>query len=121
MQIHTGRDGSVGRSFHSRQLELDQLGQVYRMQHSEVLKAIRRLIQMTFQELGAPGAQDLSENILLRDNYYCGRRFTAGDLQAVWFVEEGEIKFYGKGGGLLKVNSTADARQYIPVESRKAA
>lgn len=79
------------------------------MQHTQLIQGIRRLILKTFREMGASHDLELSENILLRDNYYCGRRFFAGDFQAIWFVEEGEIKFYTKDGGLVRTAKTSEA------------
>jgi hypothetical protein len=61
-------------------------------------------------ELGLDVAQPITESILVRDGYYCGRRFRCGGFSAVWFAEEEELKLYGRGGELLEVRSLEDHR-----------
>ena len=56
-----------------------------------------------FHQLGVDSTNLPSETTLIRDGYYCGNRFVLDDYQAVWFVEEDQIKFYGPDGGLLRV------------------
>jgi hypothetical protein len=46
------------------------------------------------------------ESILIRDGFYCGRRFDLGTHRAVWFLEEDEVKIYGGEGKLLGVLSS---------------
>lgn len=45
----------------------------------------------------------LSESILIRDGFYCGRRFNLGSHRAVWFFEEDALKIYAAGGELACV------------------
>ncbi|MBC8868661.1 MAG: hypothetical protein H8E44_04555 [Planctomycetes bacterium] len=91
------------------------------MQHAEVLDAIRQLTRNTFADLGANSPIEVSENILIRGETYCGRRFQCGELEAIWFVEEDEIKIYGGNGALVCVMSSDDAlRQSHFVHSRAA-
>lgn len=45
------------------------------------------------------------ETILIRDEFYCGRRLLAPDHQAVWFIEEDELKIYHNSGELACVLS----------------
>ncbi len=72
------------------------------------VEQIRTVIRDTFAELGGtPGAVP-QESVLIRDGCFCGRRFEAGGLQAVWFAEEGEIKFYDRGGGRVRVVAFGD-------------
>jgi hypothetical protein len=47
----------------------------------------------------------LTESILIRDEFYCGRRFQAASHQAVWFIEEDELKIYRNDGELACVLS----------------
>lgn len=63
--------------------------------------------------------QDMSESILIRDGYYCGRRFQLDGLQAVWFVEENELKVYNADGSLLLV--TEASAPYVAPAIRRAA
>ena len=44
-----------------------------------------------------------AESILIRDGFYCGRRFEMTDYRAVWFLEPDEIKIFAKSGELLAV------------------
>jgi hypothetical protein len=46
-----------------------------------------------------------SESILIRDGYYCGRRFELGDYRAVWFLEEDILKISTADGQLCCVLS----------------
>jgi hypothetical protein len=73
------------------------------MPHCEHLEIIRTLVRSAFRELGANEDAQLREKILIREDLYCGRRFQCNDLQAVWFIEEDEIKIYGSDGAVVKV------------------
>ncbi len=48
----------------------------------------------------AEGSPILSESILIRDGFYCGRRFDLGSHRAVWFLEEDVLKIYSSQGEL---------------------
>lgn len=63
--------------------------------------------------------ESLEESILIRDGYYCGRRFTAKGLQAVWFVEENELKVFNADGSLLLVTEAVTETAAPPL--RRAA
>jgi len=73
------------------------------MPHASTLDGIRRLVRRTFAELGSLNGEPISEHILIRNDLYCGRRFRCGDLQAVWFIEEDEIKVHGPDGTVLRI------------------
>jgi hypothetical protein len=75
----------------------------FTMPHATTLDGIRRLVRRTFAELGASLGEQMSEHILIRNDLYCGRRFRCGELQAVWFIEEDEIKVYGPDGAVHRV------------------
>jgi hypothetical protein len=45
----------------------------------------------------------LRESILIRDDFFCGRRFYTADHHAVWFIEQDELKIYDTDGDLLCV------------------
>jgi len=93
------------------------------MPHSEILGAIRELVRKSFVELGAEHGLQLSEHILIRDGLYCGRRFRCDDLQAVWFIEEDQIKVYGRDGTVMRVLHASDVPETVgaDVELRRAA
>lgn len=73
------------------------------MSHSELVEAIREVVRSCFAELAPDRQVTLTEHILIRDNMYCGRRFRSKDLQAVWFIEEDEIKIYGPEHSVVRV------------------
>ncbi|MCR9116334.1 MAG: hypothetical protein NXI22_05195 [bacterium] len=64
---------------------------------------VRQLICDRLAHFGADAAAELTETILVREGYYFGRRFEQDGLQAVWFVEEEQIKFYHRDKSLLEV------------------
>ncbi len=78
-----------------------------------LIEQIRTLIRHTFVELGGASDTALRESVLIRDGYFCGRRFEADGLQAVWFAEEGEIKFYDRVGARVQVVTLATPPQHI--------
>lgn len=57
----------------------------------------QRLMHMT----GEP-ASAIIESLLIHGGTYCGKSFRCGAARAVWFVEEGEVKFYREGGMLAE-------------------
>ncbi len=73
------------------------------MDYVPLLDQIRSLICQTFAEFGGAMDRRPGEAVLIRDGYYCGRRFEADGLHAVWFTEEHEIKFYDRAGAVLRV------------------
>jgi hypothetical protein len=70
--------------------------------HETQAQTIRRLVRQTFQGLGSRSTAPLRETLLIRDGNYCGHRFELGALQAVWFIEENQLKFYGPGGSIIQ-------------------
>lgn len=65
-------------------------------------ECIRREVATTFEDLGAARGDCVIETLLIRDGYYCGRRFYCDGYQAVWFVEENQIKYFDAQGQLVK-------------------
>ena len=53
-------------------------------------------------------AETIGESILIREGFYCGRRFMLDGMQAVWFVEENELKVFNPDGTLLMVTSATE-------------
>ena len=91
------------------------------MQHAEALEAVRRAVRGTFVELGADSGFEMSEHILVRNDSYCGRRFIAKRLQAIWFVEEDQIKIHAQDGSVARVMSVAEAVRLASVTDKRAA
>ena len=73
------------------------------MGHVQRLDQIRSLIRRTFAEFGGLAEHAPRETMLIRDGFFCGRRFEADGLQAVWFTEENEVKFFDRTGAIVRV------------------
>ena len=69
------------------------------MHDIELVGRVRAIVQETFVQLGGLADDVPSEAMLIRDGFFCGRRFVSQGLEAVWFIEEQTIKFYGPNGG----------------------
>jgi hypothetical protein len=91
------------------------------MHHAEALEAVRRVVHGTFVELGAGADFQMSEHILVRNDAYCGRRFFTDRLQAIWFVEEGQIKIHAQDGSVARVMSVEEAVRLAAAIDRRAA
>lgn len=76
------------------------------MSHSVQLERIRQFVRQTFAQVHADASSSIRETILIQNGFYCGRRFSCNESHAVWFVEEGELKFYGPDGSVLKMTQT---------------
>ena len=73
------------------------------MHDVELVGRVRAIVQEAFTRLGEPDDQIPSEAMLIRDGFFCGRRFVGEELEAVWFIEENEIKFYNGEGAVVQV------------------
>lgn len=71
------------------------------MTHLDDVEEVRTKVRTIFAELGDTAGR-WQETILIRDGHYCGRRFQGDELQAIWFVEENELKFYGVDGTVVR-------------------
>ena len=78
------------------------------MNASSRTERIRDLVRSKFQRLGATASEQLSQTLMIQASRFCGHRFHQGQYQAVWFVEEDQIKFYGPEGQLLEVVSPSE-------------
>ena len=73
------------------------------MSHRQTVELVRHVIRSTLPLLGAADCLPSGETGWIRCGYQHCRRFSFGELQAVWFLEAGEVKFYRSGRTLLKV------------------
>jgi hypothetical protein len=65
-----------------------------------VRSAIEGYLSNQVEKTGGETAIDAaitSESILIRQEHYCGRRFRTDTHQAVWFIEEDQIKISTSG------------------------
>ena len=58
----------------------------------------RQLIHDSLQRHGADQGIQARETLLIKAGNYCGHRIKQGDVHAVWFVEEDEVKIFGPEG-----------------------
>ena len=86
------------------------------MSPQDVMHKVRQQIRGTFAQLGASTDREIQETILIRDGFYCGRRFECDGMHAIWFMEENQIKYYGRDGSVWQVG---EARPTV-VASRAA-
>ena len=78
------------------------------MRPTSLVEQVRLLVRQTFQELQVPAGEGLEETILIRNGFYCGRRFATAAAHAIWFCEENQLKFYGEQGTVLRVIQSVD-------------
>lgn len=86
------------------------------MLHAEQLEKLRKLVRATIAEYQGEELDGLQETILIRDGHYCGRRFRGNNYQAIWFIEENQLKIYGPDGGIVRVMSPDLQNTEAPVE-----
>ena len=68
-------------------------------------ETIRSQVREMFTDIGVSSDAEFCESLLIRDGYFCGRRFEMDGLCAVWFVEENQLKIYDRDGKLLRANA----------------
>lgn len=76
-------------------------------------ETIRTRVRSIFETCGAAGDDEMCESLLIRDGFFCGRRFEMDGLCAVWFVEEDELKVYDRDGALLAANKPETIERQI--------
>ncbi len=72
------------------------------MQEKSRPEKIRQYIGESLVRLGARPDAAQRDALLIRRGVYCGHRISRDRYQAVWFVEENEIKFFAPDGRLLE-------------------
>ena len=77
------------------------------MHNDRPTKEVRDHVHEVFLQHGVDRDALIEEAILIRDGFYCGRRFQCGSLQAIWFVEEDQLKIYNQQGVVQKTSVTA--------------
>jgi hypothetical protein len=74
-------------------------------------ESIRDLVRRTLQELGQADAQPIGESLLTLAGYYVGREFKFVGVRAVWMASQGQIKFYGDDGRVLRAVEVGEPRR----------
>ena len=72
---------------------------------------IRNLVRGTLEELGLADAAPTGESLLTLAGYYVGREFKFAGVRAVWTASQGQIKFYGDDGAVLRVVEISEPQQ----------
>jgi hypothetical protein len=73
------------------------------------IESIRDLVHRTIQDLGLEAVRPLGESLLTLAGYYVGREFRYNGVRAVWIASQGQIKFYGDEGRVLRLVDLAQA------------
>lgn len=71
------------------------------MTNSQRLQIVRQRIAEWLTTEGFSVPEEIRESILIRDGFYCGRRFEMDDCSAVWFTEDDQVKIYDGESNLL--------------------
>ncbi len=79
---------------------------------------VRQYIENRLLELGASRQSKPRETILIRAGMYCGQRFQRDGFEAIWFVEENQIKFRGPDGSVVETQAASDVG---PMDQKVAA
>jgi hypothetical protein len=88
-----------------------------RMDASPHPTRVRNLIDELLVEYGAPRNAERRESLLIHEGTYCGHRIRKGDFQAVWFIEEDQVKIFAPDGRLLDAVKPSN----YSVDSQRAA
>jgi hypothetical protein len=80
------------------------------MTNSQRLATIRNRLLSWIAESDDRRRQEpiIRETVLIRNEFYVGRRFYTDSHHAVWFIEEDELKIFGSDNQLLCVLSSAE-------------
>lgn len=73
------------------------------MPHFPSIDTLRQRVAEEFRLLGDDANEPPAEKIIIRGGCYRGRRFERSRLTAIWFAEEGEVKFFRPDGQLAHV------------------
>jgi hypothetical protein len=70
------------------------------MTNSQRIEKVRHTLQRWYEAEHEPTELQFEESILIRDGFYCGRRFRFGPYSAIWFIEENQLKIFDERGAL---------------------
>jgi hypothetical protein len=79
------------------------------MTNSQRLSSVRNAVRMWIAERHADTSdviEPASEAMLIRDGFFCGRRFRFQNYHAVWFLEEDELKIRDLDGNAVVLLAT---------------
>lgn len=79
------------------------------MTNSQRIEKVRHTLQRWYEAEREPSEIQFEESILIRDGFYCGRRFRFDQYSAIWFIEENQLKIYDQQGALQLTVSLDEA------------
>lgn len=83
--------------------------QRFRMTNSQRLAIIRSALTAWLKEHDSTAEPEFRESMLIRDGFFCGRRFAHDSINGVWFLEENELKISNSVTGTLIESVQGDA------------
>lgn len=54
----------------------------------------------------------IREGMVIREDFFLGRRFVTEEFDAIWFIEEDQLKVFGNDGGVLAVMDNAEIDKF---------
>ncbi|GAA4466240.1 hypothetical protein [Novipirellula rosea] len=93
------------------------------MTNSQRLETVRSRLCQWIDDQSTDAGQEyepakvLSESLLIRDGFFCGRCFRTEAFRAVWFIEEDELKIYSNSGTLECVFTGQEIDQVEEIQS----
>ena len=94
------------------------------MTNSQRLATVRQAFLHWLRDAGVNACSDSHDNsliqresVLIRDEFFCGRRFIAKDHHAVWFIEEDVVKIHLSDGQLMHVLRGAEIDEFAVRET----
>ncbi len=88
------------------------------MDHSQLVQSVRQHVLESFRQLGATTEALSDESLLIRDGYYCGRRFQFEDFEARWFAEANTIEIFSGDGSVVE---SVNVAEMLSQQQRQAA
>lgn len=58
---------------------------------------------LTLQNELTPNQSIIREGMVIREDFFLGRRFVTEAFDAIWFIEEDQLKVFGTDGSVLAV------------------
>ena len=94
------------------------------MTNSQRLATVRQAFLHWLRDAGVNACSDSHDNsliqresVLIRDEFFCGRKFIAKDHHAVWFIEEDVVKIHLSDGQLMHVLRGAEIDEFAVQET----
>jgi hypothetical protein len=90
------------------------------MTNTQKIENVRQSLQQWFAAHCEPAELQFEESILIRNGFYCGRKFHFNKFSAVWFLEENQLKIFDEEG-VLRSTAVLDEACKMPVGTSRMA